>query len=95
MRMEWKRFTGLSMVTVIAAGSLACCMVPRDYKGTISQSAQEAVLIHDGNREELILRINYQITGDKMPDQFAWIVTVPNEPDAYAVADKETFRGHV
>ena len=68
-----------------------CCMVPRDYKGTISQSAQEAALFwHDG-KQDLILKINYKITGAAMPDRFAWIITVPNEPEAYATADPKFF----
>ncbi len=81
------------VVLLLVAGAVAepCCMVPADYKGTISQSAQEAVMFHADGREELILKINYQITGDKMPDRFAWIVTVPNEPDAYAVGDAKLF----
>ena len=69
-----------------------CCMVPEKYEGSIHQSAQEAVLFHHDGREELFLKINYEITGKKMPDRFAWIVTVPNEPDSYAVADKDLFR---
>jgi hypothetical protein len=67
-------------------------MVPATYKGTISQSAQEAVLFHANGREELILKINYQIKGDTLPDHFAWVITVPNKPDKYAVADKELFK---
>ncbi len=66
-------------------------MVPRTYKGTISQSAQEAVLFHAGDREELILRINYKLKGEGTPDRFAWVITVPNEPDRYAVADGKLF----
>src|SRR5579862_8228839 len=81
---------------VIALGpgfpAFACCMVPKDYKGTIGQSAQEAILFHDNGREELILKINYHITGETMPDRFAWIITVPNEPDAYAVAEQNIFQ---
>jgi hypothetical protein len=69
----------------------SCCMVPATYKGTISQSAQEAVLFHHHGREELILKINYKISGKTLPDRFAWVVTVPNEPDDYAVADKTLF----
>ncbi len=67
-------------------------MVPATYKGTISQSAQEAVLFHHDGREELILKINYKITGATLPDRFAWVITVPNEPDAYAVADDKLFK---
>jgi hypothetical protein len=69
----------------------SCCMVPANYKGTISQSAQEAVIFHADGREELILKINYKITGDTLPDRFAWVVTVPNAPDAYEVADVKLF----
>ena len=78
----------LGCLTVLGAmGALACCMVPVSYKGRIGQDAQEAVLIHDGDREELVLRINYRITGGAMPDTFAWVITTPQEPDAYALAD--------
>lgn len=69
-----------------------CCMIPTTYEGTISQSAQEAVLFHHGGREELILKINYRISGKALPDRFAWVITVPSEPDAYAVADERIFR---
>ncbi len=74
------------------SGSYACCMVPETYKGSIGQDAQEAVLIHHQNREELVLRINYRITGDKMPDNFAWVITTPAEPDTYALADPKLFK---
>ncbi len=70
---------------------LACCMVPAGYAGRIGQDAQEALIVHDGHREELVLRINYKIEGAKMPESFAWVITVPNEPDAYAVADPDLF----
>jgi hypothetical protein len=81
----------VSLIAVTATEALACCMVPVSYKGSIGQDTQEAVLIHDGDREELILRINYRITGDKMPENFAWVITTPHEPDSYAVADAELF----
>ena len=66
-------------------------MVPRTYKGSISQSAQEGILFHRGDREELILRINYKLEGEGAPDRFAWVITMPNEPDRYAVADGKLF----
>ncbi len=88
-------FLAAAAVLLIPGRSQTCCMVPATYEGSIGQSAQEAILFHDKGREELILRINYKITGKGLPGTFAWIVTVPNEPDSYAVADaaifKETF----
>jgi len=87
-----KKLLVLSLTVVAATGALACCMVPVSYKGSIGQDAQEAVLIHDGDREELVLRINYRIQGDKMPATFVWVITTPKEPDAYAVADPLLFK---
>jgi hypothetical protein len=69
-----------------------CCMVPATYEGTIGQSAQEAVLFHANGREELILKINYRISGKTLPDHFAWVITVPNQPDKYQVADPDIFK---
>ena len=85
----------LSVSMIFAVGVVsACCMVPKSFLGTISQNAQQAVLFHHVDREELILQIDYKIksekdTGDgqQMPKQFAWVVTMPNEPDQYKLAD--------
>jgi hypothetical protein len=79
------------VISIGALAFVACCMVPVTYKGSIGQDAQEAVLIHDGDREELVLRINYRIKGDKMPDTFVWVITTPKEPDSYALADEKLF----
>ncbi|MBI2920870.1 MAG: DUF2330 domain-containing protein [Planctomycetes bacterium] len=81
-----------SLVLLRPLPTETCCMVPKDYAGTIGQSAQEAVMFWNDGREELILRINYRIDGKVPPPSFAWIVTVPNEPDDYAVADADLFR---
>jgi len=69
----------------------ACCMLPETYRGTISQNDHEAVIVHRAGRQELVLRINYKIIGDTMPDQFAWVITVPNEPDNYKIANPQLF----
>jgi hypothetical protein len=81
----------LGLLAAAVAPVESCCMVPANYKGTISQTAQEAVLFFADGREELILKINYKITGDTLPDKFAWVITVPNTPDAYEVADAKLF----
>ncbi|MBT3378264.1 MAG: DUF2330 domain-containing protein [Lentisphaerae bacterium] len=86
------RLTLLVLAGLTAADVWSCCMVPATYEGSIGQDAQEAVLIHRGDREELVLRINYRIAGQRMPDRFAWVVTTPREPDAYALADEKLFR---
>lgn len=83
------KYVLLSLGVIVVLG---CCMVPVTYKGSIGQDAQEAVLIYDGNREELVLRINYRIKGVSMPDKFAWVITTPKEPDSYAVADPKLFK---
>lgn len=73
----------------------ACCMVPRTYKGSIGQSMQEAVVLHADGREELVLGIKYQMKpgkDGKLPPYFAWVITVPNEPDRYQLADRDLFK---
>jgi len=86
-------WTVAGILTLLASGPLfPCCMVPANYEGVIQQSAQEAVLFHADGREELILKINYKITGKTLPDRFAWVITVPNEPDQYEVADSNLFK---
>ena len=82
---------GLLIVFCWNSHGIACFMLPVTYSGTIRQRDHEAVIIHHAGREELVLRINYEITGNTMPDNFAWVVTVPNEPDRYAIADERLF----
>ena len=74
------------LMSQVSCPALACMMTPKDYKGRISQNRHQAILFHQGDRQELILRVNYKIAGDKMPDQFAWIITTPTEPAAYHLA---------
>lgn len=88
-----------SLVVVISIGRLpvsACLHLPATYEGTISQSDQEGIIFFDNGREDLILKANYQIKGKALPPNFAWVITVPNTPDSYQVADpavfKETFK---
>ncbi len=80
-----------SLSALAAPSAEPCCMDPAGYKGSISQSGQEAILFHHEGREELVLKIHYRIQGDRMPDRFAWVITVPNEPDDYALADPSVF----
>jgi len=70
----------------------ACFMLPETYSGTIKQNDHEALIVHRAGRQELVLRINYKIIGDAMPDQFAWVITVPNEPDNYKIANQQLFK---
>lgn len=89
-----KTQTWLAIGAVLAINACelnACMMVPKDFEGRISQNRHQAILIHHGNQEELILRINYKITGAKAPSQFAWIITTPTEPSAYHLADANIF----
>lgn len=101
MRMPARAVLALAvgLGTALAAGAAyACCMMPRSYAGTISQSLQEALIFHAEGREDLVLGIHYHITPKNagadaaLPASFAWIVTLPAEPDAYAIADAVVFR---
>jgi len=67
-------------------------MLPKKYQGSIQQSSQEAVIIHENGQQDLILKVNPQINGKAAPPYFAWIVSVPNEPDSYKLASKTIFK---
>jgi len=90
---------------VVLAGvvfALTCCpaawgdgvMVgPRDYKGSIEERAQEAIIIFHGAKttggavEDLI----FKITVEGKARDFAWVIPFPNEPVA-AKEDAALFR---
>lgn len=84
----------LLALVIVAAGpavpSLACIHQPATYKGSIGTTAQEALIFYADGQEELILKVNYKAS-DKELSSFAWIVTVPNEPTAYATAEGKVF----
>jgi hypothetical protein len=58
--------------------------VPRDYKGSVEERSQEAVLIFHGSEtpggaiEDLILKVS--VHGEA--DRFAWVIPFPTEPKA-------------
>lgn len=97
-----RTFSTTLAILASAAATLACCMVPKSYEGRIGQRRQQALLVWADGREELVLGIDYLITPKTkegtqgapaaLPPSFAWIITVPAEPDAYAVADRELFQ---
>jgi hypothetical protein len=49
------------------------------------------LIFWDKGQEELVVKINYQIDGRLMPEYFGWVLTVPDEPTTYAVADQSLF----
>ncbi len=84
----------LALATVALAPApraAACCMVPRGYPGSIGQDGQRGILVHRDGREDLLLGIRYRIKGETLPDRFAWVITVPSEPDRYALVDAKEF----
>lgn len=69
----------------MSSGALADGKVvpPRDYKGSLEEKAQEALIIFHASetageaQEDLILKI--RVAGDA--DRFAWVVPLPSEPN--------------
>ncbi|MCZ7646564.1 MAG: DUF2330 domain-containing protein [Planctomycetota bacterium] len=88
----------LVFVTLLAAlllglewPSLACIHPPRTYEGSIGSQAQEAILLYADGQEELILKVDYAAGGGAL-ESFGWVITVPNEPERYEVADPKLFK---
>ena len=89
INIETSRVAKSRVVTFIAAFVFASSvygdgkvMPPRDYKGSLEEMAQEAIIIfHAGSvgknaTEDLILKI--RVAGEAQ--NFAWIIPFPNEP---------------
>jgi hypothetical protein len=77
--------------TIVIGLSIACCMLPRSYQGSIEQKGQEGIIFFDNGVEDLILKVSPVINGEAKLDKFCWLVTVPNEPDKYDVIDNSIF----
>lgn len=75
-----------ALVLALSAGLTAWAdgkmFVPRDYKGSVEERSQEAVIIFHGSEEpggateDLILKV--AVRG--ATDRFAWVIPFPNEP---------------
>lgn len=73
---------------IVAPVVSACCMVPRTWDGRVQQNQQKALVLHNDGTEHLILKIAPEFSGKGAPQKMAWVVTVPNLPKNYAVADE-------
>lgn len=106
MSFVFRPLLAVLIVLTAAPLAWSCCMVPATFAGSIGQDAQQAVMFYRDGREDLILGIDYRITPPPiagkalasdpddpplLPDRFAWVITVPNEPDRYELADRELF----
>ena len=77
----------LIVLSITASSLLADGKVfrPRDYKGSLEESSQEAIIIFNGSSEpgeateDLILKIS--VLGEA--EEFAWIVPFPNAPETH------------
>lgn len=74
----------LSRPPALADGKV---MPPRNYKGSLEESAQEAIIIFNGGKqpgeatESVILKISVQ--ADQELDHFGWVVPFPMEPSVH------------
>ncbi|MEC7984903.1 MAG: DUF2330 domain-containing protein [Myxococcota bacterium] len=68
----------------------ACLHPGKDFSSSpVTQSAQQALILHDGKTEELILSVQYH--SKVAVDSLAWIVPVPSAPTEYGTADSKLF----
>lgn len=81
----------LFIILVAVLISIACCMLPKTYKGSVEQTQQEGVIFFDNGIEDLILKVDPKITGDAELKNMCWLITVPNEPDKYDVVSPSIF----
>jgi hypothetical protein len=68
----------------------ACIHPPKLYEGSLAARGQEALIIHKGDRQELILKVAYEAQGGA-PTSLAWVIPTPSVPDAYGLAPMGLF----
>lgn len=80
------------LIIVAVILSIACCMLPVGYDGSIQQQSQEGFIFYDNGVEDLILKVSPKISGKKSLNKFCWLITVPNEPNNYKVIEADLFK---
>jgi len=87
--------TFAALPSVLADGKL---MPPRDYRGSLEERSQEAIIIFQGSdrpggaTEDLILKIAVTRRGEELaPETFGWVVPLP-QPPVVAKEDPRLFR---
>jgi hypothetical protein len=82
-----------SIVVLVAGTAYACLHAPASYKGSVSETSQQALIFWREGREELILKVDYRLAAQaSLPDDLAWVVPVPAVPDDYAVVSPQIFK---
>lgn len=53
----------------------------------VTVSAQRAIVFHAGERQELIMELDAELSGEgTLPESLGWVITVPTSPDTYSTA---------
>ena len=89
--MTLKKAIKFILISTALIISIACCMLPKLYEGSIEQTQQEGIIIYDKGVQDLILKVDPKITGKAQLENICWLITVPNEPDKYDVCDESIF----
>ncbi len=73
----------------IPAPTAQACLHPAGTRAKrVTQSGQQALILHDGETEDLVLRVDYQ--GLRAPS-LAWVLPVPAVPTAYEAMEPGLF----
>ena len=84
----------LTIVMAILAGGVSlaaadgCFTVSTSSGSIVASPRQEAVLVTDGKKVQVVLRTHFRAG----PKELAWIVPVPGKPDGIGQADAEIFK---
>ena len=90
-----RAFVRLSaLASFLACGSLAaaCIHPPADWKGSLSQTGQTAMIFWKDGVEDLVIKPTYQSKSAAPPAELAWVVPLPNEPKSYGTVDVAAFQ---
>ena len=84
-----KLTASLILLVMIGGPVIACCMVPKGFLGDVDQSEQQVLILHHDGHQEMVIRVApYFHQGEDSPPYMAWVLTVPNQPTGYQIADQ-------
>lgn len=84
----------LALGLALAGGSLAaaCIHPPKDWKGSLSQTGQAALIFWKDGVEDLVIKPTYESKSEAAPAELAWVIPVPSAPKSYGTVDASVFQ---
>jgi len=87
-----RALVALSLSLTAASLAAACIHPPKDWKGSLSQTGQAAMILWKDGVEDLVIKPTYESKSAAPPAELAWVVPVPSVPKSYGTVEVSAFK---